>query len=283
VKPPADWINHNGALHRAGEPILTAGNRGFRYGDGLFETLLVQNGRIRLRDYHFDRLFAGIGLLRFTLPSFFTRESLERQILTLCERNSHSVLARVRLVVYRGEGGLYDPVSPHPCHVIESWPLSPADIGMNENGLVIDVYPDGMKSCDAIANLKSNNFLLYVLAALYARENRLNDCLVLNSHQRLADSTIANLFYVKDRQFYTPPLSEGGVAGVMRRFLLAAMPAAGFAVHEKPVTAEDLLSADEVFLTNALKGIRWVEVFRSARYQHTFSGTIYTQLVKEMK
>lgn len=283
MKPSPDWINHNGVLLPSGEPVLTAGNRGFRYGDGLFETILVQNGHIRLRDYHFDRLFTGVGLLRFTIPSHFTRESLERQILQLCERNGHSALARVRLVVFRGEGGLYDPITLLPYYLIESWPLTPADIRLNENGLIIDIYPAGIKSCDAIANLKSNNFLLYVLAALYAREHRLDDCLVLNSHQRLADSTIANLFYVKDRQFYTPPLSEGGVAGVMRRFLLATMPAAGFPVHEKPVTAGDLLYADEVFLTNAVKGIRWVGTFRNARYVHVLSGTIYDQLIREIQ
>jgi len=278
-----DWINHNGALVRSGTPVLTAGNRGFRYGDGLFETLLVKNGRIRLGNHHFDRLFGGLGVLRFVLPPHFTRESLETQILELCRRNGHPALARVRLVVFRAEGGLYDPVSLHPHYLIESWPLTGADTGLNANGLVIDVYPDGIKSCDALANLKSNNFLLYVLAALYAKEHRLNDCLVLNNHQRLADSTIANLFLVKDGQVHTPPLSEGGVAGVMRRFLLTAMPAAGFPIREEPVTAEDLLDANEVFLTNAIKGIRWVGTFRTTCYTNTLSTTIYNQLIKEVE
>ncbi|HLZ87449.1 MAG TPA: aminotransferase class IV [Puia sp.] len=282
MNPSADWINHNGVFLPAGTPVLTAGNRGFRYGDGLFETLLIKKGQIRLRDYHFHRLFTGIDLLRFTKPALFTPASLEKQILRLCERNDHTALARVRLVVFRGDGGLYDPQTLHPHYLIESWPLRSDDTGINENGLVIDIYPDGQKPCDPIANCKSNNFLLYVLAALYAKDHRLNDCLVLNSHHRLADSTIANLFYVKQGQVFTPPLSEGCVAGVMRRFLLATLPGAGFPVHERPVTAEDLLQADEVFLTNAIKGIRWVREFRTAQYASTLSGTIYRQLIKEM-
>ena len=277
-----DWINHNGTLVRSGTPVLTAANRGFRYADGLFETLLVKAGRIRLGDYHFDRLFTGLGILRFILPPHFTRESLETQILELCERNRHSTLARVRLVAFRAEGGLYDPVSLHPHYLIESWPLTPADIGLNADGLVIDVYPDGIKSCDTLANLKSNNFLLYALAALYAKEHRLNDCLVLNNHQRLADSTIANLFWTKNGQVFTPPLSEGGIAGVMRRFLLTTMSAAASPVREEPVTAEDLLNADEVFLTNAIKGIRWVGTFRTSRYTNPLSTSIYSQLIKEV-
>jgi branched-chain amino acid aminotransferase len=282
VNPSAEWIDHNGVLLRTGSPVLTAGNRGFRYGDGLFETLLVRNGRIRLRDRHFARLFAGIHRLRFAIPSHFTPGFLEQGILRLCERNGHAGLARVRLVVYRGDGGLYDPQEPDPAYLIESWPINPTEMEWNDQGLAVDIYPEGRKSCDALANLKSNNFLLYVLAALHARAHGLNDCLVLNTHQRIADSTIANVFFIKDRAVYTPPLPEAGVAGVMRDFLLSALPGAGFPVHERPVMAEELLGADEVFLTNAIKGIRWVGVFRTSRYRGTLSKAIYDQLVKPL-
>lgn len=282
MKSATEWINHNGIWLPAGSPVLKAGNRGFRYGDGLFETLLVRNGRIRLKDFHFDRLFAGLTHLRFSIPSSFSREDLEAAILQLCERNRHTDLARVRLTLYRGNGGLYEPETNDPHYLIESWPLTPRDIALNEDGLTIDIYPDGMKACDGLANLKSNNFLLYVLAAFYAKDRRLDDCLVLNNYGRLADSTIANLFYLKDRRVYTPSLSEGGVAGVMRRCLLASLPEAGFPVEEMPVRAEDLLNADEVFLTNAIKGIRWVGTFRTSRYAGAFSRIIYNQLIKEL-
>jgi len=277
------WIDHNGALLSADSGILKAANRGFHYGDGLFETLLVSNGRIRLRDAHFERLFAGMDLLRYVIPIHFTRENLEASILQLCERNGHIPLARVRLTIYRGDGGLYDPEDLHPRYLIESWALGPADIDLNEKGLMVDIYPDGIKSCDPLANIKSNNFLIYALAALYAKENGLDDCLVGNSHGRLADSTIANLFYCKDRQIYTPPLSEGCVAGVMRKFLLSALPDAGFPVHERPVTAEDLQDADEVFLSNAIRGIRWVQTFRKCPYGSDLSRTIHHQLIKALR
>lgn len=276
------WIDHNGALLPANSGILKATNRAFHYGDGLFETLMVRNGRIRLGDAHFDRLFAGMNQLRYVIPSQFTREGVEASLLQLCERNGHLSLARVRLTIYRGDGGLYDPEDLHPRYLIESWPLSPADIGLNEKGLAIGIYSDGIKSCDLLANIKSTNFLLYAVAALYAKEHGLDDCLVRNSHGRLADSTIANLFYCKDRQVYTPPLSEGCVAGVMRRFLLSALPDAGFPVHERPVTGEDLQEADEVFLSNAIRGIRWVQTFRKYRYAHDLSRTIHDQLIKAL-
>jgi branched-chain amino acid aminotransferase len=271
------WIDHNGIFLRAGSPVLTASNRGFRYGDGLFETILVKEGRIRLRDFHFDRLLAGMDRLRLVPPAHFSREQLESRILQLCERNGYAALSRVRLVVYRGDGGLYE--FPETRYLIESGPAG--DREWNEKGLAIDTFPDGIKACDGLANCKSNNFLLYALAALYAREQGLDDCLVINSHGRIADSTIANLFYIKDGKVYTPPLSEGCVAGVMRRFLLTALPAAGFPVFEQPVTVEELLQAEEVFLTNALKGVRWVQRFRKTEYASTLSRAIYEACIRE--
>jgi branched-chain amino acid aminotransferase len=280
VNPSSDWIDHNGVLIRSDNPVITAGNRGFRYGDGLFETLLVHKGRIRLLEAHFDRLFAGIRYLQ--LKTGLTPQFLEARILHLCQENGHSDLARVRLVIFRGDGGLYDPQEPEACYLIESSPLSPKDTDWNDDGLRIDTYHGGWKSCDPLANLKSNNFLVYVLAALHAKNNGLNDCLVFNQHRRIADSTIANIFYVKDRQVITPPLAEGGVAGVMRRFLVSSLPDAGFSIHERPVLAEELLDADEVFLTNAIKGIRWVASFRTSRYSATLSKAIYDQLIKPL-
>lgn len=269
------YINFDGALLRGDKSILTADNRGFRYGDGLFETMKVADGRLLLADYHFERLLTGLRTLQFDCPPFFTPAGLTGQILELCKKNGHLPLARVRLVVFRGEGGLYDPVNHFPHTVIQSASLEAAAGALNTNGLQIGLFPEGRKSCDPFSNLKSNNYLLYVLAALYARKNRLNDCLVLNSRDRIADSTIANLFYCRDGKVYTPPLSEGCVAGVMRRYLMDAMPRAGFDVTEKPVTPEDLEGAEEVFLTNALRGIKWVQSFRDTHYNHQLSAAIY--------
>jgi branched-chain amino acid aminotransferase len=144
--------------------------------------------------------------------------------------------------------------------------LAPGNSELNEEGLVIDVFPAGRKSCDYFSSLKSNNYLVYVMAALYARQHQLNDCLVLNTYNRIADSTIANLFYCRQGLIYTPPLTEGGVAGVMRRHLLEVLPKAGFNVQEKVTTREDLEGAEEVFLTNALKGIKWVKSLGAATY-----------------
>ncbi len=93
-------------------------------------------------------------------------------------------------------------------------------------------------------------------------------------------SPIANLFYSQAGKIFTPPLSEGCVAGVMRRHLLERLPGAGFTVEEKATSPEDLEGAEEVWLTNAIRGLNWVQGFRSTQYGHTLSRSVYDSVMK---
>jgi branched-chain amino acid aminotransferase len=263
----SSFIIFNGSLLVSGSPFLTADSRGFRYGEGLFETIRVKEGHIVRFHYHYQRLFNGSQLLGFE-P--LTSDALSASILQLCERNGHTDSARVRLTVFRGEEK-DDPAFAN--HIIQSWPLDlPA--GPQEKGLILGVFPRGRKSSDVFSQIKSNNYLLYSLAAAHARQHGWDDSLVLNGQGRVADSSIANLFYVKREMIYTPPLSEGCVAGVMRRWLLETLPAAGFRVEERPVAPEDLIMADEVFLTNAIRGVRWVAKFAGTTFGNTIAAAV---------
>ncbi len=146
--------------------------------------------------------------------------------------------------------------------------------------MVIGIYPDAEKSCDKFSNLKSANFLPYAMAALYAKENKLNDCLVVNTTGSIADSTIANIFIIKKGVIITPGLEEGCVDGVMRRHLLKEMRNAGYEVEETAVAVSDLREADEVFLTNAINGIRWVRQFRDKIYTTIKTAEVYNRFIK---
>ena len=256
-----------------------ASNRGYRYGDGLLETMKVLNSRILLAGYHFERLFTSFSLLKYEIPGLVTKEKLEQDILHLCTRNGCEKLARVRLSVFRGNGGLYEDDKMLQ-YLIECWPLNESVNKLNENGLVIDIYPDAQKSCDKFSNLKSANFLPYTMAAHYAKENKLNDCLVLNATGSIADSTIANVFIIKNDVVITPGLEAGCINGVMRRHLLAKMPDAGYAVRETSVLVTDIETADEIFLTNAVNGIRWVRQFKDMIYTNVKTVEIYNHFVK---
>ncbi|MEP6701062.1 MAG: aminotransferase class IV [Bacteroidota bacterium] len=272
-------IFFNGKIIPEDEPVLLASNRGYRYGDGLFETMKMINGIILLADYHFERLFSALSLLKFDSPKLFTKEKLEQQILQLCKKNDCENLARIRLSVFRGNGGLYDENKAMQ-YVIECWPLNKSVNGLNENGLVIDIYPEAAKNCDKFSNLKSANFLSYSLAALYAKENKLNDCLLLNTSGGIADSTIANVFIIKDAVISTPGPEEGCVNGVMRRYLLEKMQNAGYMTQQRAVSVNDLNNAEEVFLTSAINGIRWVRGFRDKIYTNVTTEEIYNRFVK---
>ena len=272
-------ICFNGKFFSADEPVLLASNRGYRYGDGLFETMKVQQGNILLADYHFERLYTGIAMLQFEMPRLFLRQRTEDEILHLCKKNKCEQLGRVRLSVFRGNGGLYDEEKALQ-YLIECWPLNESVSKLNENGLVIDIYSEAEKSCDKFSNLKSANFLPYSMAALYAKEKKVNDCLVLNSTGSIADSTIANHFVIKNGIIVTPGLDEGCVNGVMRRHLLKEMQNAGYDTREVTVSVNDLANADEVFLTNAINGIRWVRQFRDKLYTNIKTTEIYNRFIK---
>ena len=258
----------NGRIIPAAEPALLVSNRGYRYGDGLFETMKLVNGSIQLSSYHFERLFSGLSLLKFEIPKLLRAEKLQQEIISLCIKNKCEQLARVRLSVFRGHGGLYDDDKMGE-YVIESWPLNESVNKLNENGLIIDLYPDAAKSCDIFSNLKSANFQSYSMAALYAGENKLNDCLVLNSSGGIADSTIANIFLIKNGVIMTPALDQGCVNGVMRRYLVEQFQISGYEVQEGVIITSHLENADELFLTNAINGIRWVRQFRDKTYTNS--------------
>jgi len=270
-----EWLNLNGEFFEEKVPSIRADNRAFRYGDGLFETMKVVLGSIRLKELHFNRLFSGMQTLEIVMPGFISADIFEKQILDTLRKNRINGPARVRLTVFRGEGGLYDFSHTKAGYVIQVWPLSSSSLAMNDKGLKLGLYEGGKKAVDELSNIKSNNYLVYVMGALHAKKNQHNDALVLNSNGRICDSTIANVFWIKDGTIFTPPLSEGCVAGVMRNNLLSQLPAHGFNVIEKETSVDEISNADEVFLTNAVSGLRWVGEFKGKRYGCEVSTKIY--------
>lgn len=269
------WLNLNGTFIEEKTPVIRADNRAFRYGDGLFETMKVVVGAIRLRDLHFERLFKGMETLQIMLQGFINADMFEEQIMKTILKNRISGPARVRLTVYRGDGGLYDFNNTSAGYVIQVWSLSSSSMTMNESGLKLGLYEGGKKAMDGLANIKSNNYLLYAMGAIHARKYQHNDCIILNTSDRVCDSTIANVFYVKDGSIFTPPLSEGCVAGVMRNYLLSQLPSEGYNVAEKQTSVDDLLAADEIFLTNAVSGLRWVGEFKGKTYGNSLASKIF--------
>jgi len=276
------FVNLNGKILNEKNAVVSVNNRSFRYGDGCFETIKVTKGKISLAEFHLDRLFASLHQLQFELPSFFTPSFLLHSITELVHKNQHQKLARVRLTIFRGNGGLYDPENHHPNYLIQSWTLNPENNTLNENGLVIGTYPNGFKAADTLANIKSNNFLLYAMAALHSKQQHWNDALLRNHKDTFADATIANLFIITQKTVITPPLSDGPVNGTMRRHLLQQLPALGYSVLEQSISPAQLQQAEECFLSNAIYGLRWVKQHGDANFQSRHVFTIHKELVHSL-
>jgi branched-chain amino acid aminotransferase len=273
------WLNLNGDFVEEKKPVIRADNRSFRYGDGLFETMKVILGSIRLKELHFKRLFNGMETLQIMFQGFVSDSMFEEQVMKTIRKNQIAGAARVRLTVYRGDGGLYDLNRVTAGYVIQVWPISSSSLDLNSNGLKLGIYEGAKKSIDTLSNIKSNNYLAYAMGAVHAKRHNFNDCLILNSENRICDSTIANVFWVKDGTVFTIPLTEGCVAGVMRSHLLSELPSLGYNVMEKTASIDDLVNADEIFLTNAINGIRWVGDFQGKTYGNTLATKIFSSTV----
>jgi branched-chain amino acid aminotransferase len=268
-----NYVNLNGKIATASDTIIPVDNGAFRYGYGLFETMLVRDGAIRLMDYHWDRLFDGAKQLYFDLPALVTSEYLENEVLRTVRKNNLEKLCRVRLQLFAPGGGLYSHEKNIPGFLIECFPLDESTLGLNENGLVVGIATGIAKSIDSLSNLKSCNALIYAVAAQQAKAHKWNDALICNTNVRFIESTIANIFWIKDDIVYTPPLSDGCVAGVMRRHILDEIP-----VKEMSLTIGALLDADEVFLTNSIKPIRWVREISETQYGNTRTQAIHRHI-----
>ncbi len=268
------FFNYNGSFFEEGHAIISAGNRSLNYGDGIFETMRVENGSIYLGDLHFERLFAGLSKLAFAIPPHFTPNFLENEVRALCDRNGANP-ARARLLVFPSGRGMYDD-DRKPQFIIESAEAGRLHETMGA-GLLTGLYRGAVKAFDSFSGFKTNNFLPYSMAALHATGTGLDDCFVLNQHGRVCDSSIANVFVVREGNIFTPPLEDGCIAGVFRKYLLQMD---GLHIRERPLQVEDIMEADEVFLTNSVRGIRSVKKFDDIYYGHTITMDIIRRLEK---
>lgn len=276
------FANWNGRIVEEEKICISPNNRSFRYGDGCFETMKVINGKPLLSELHFQRLFSSLEMLRFTVRDFFTSVYLEAAIKELVRKNGHATLARVRLVAYRGDGGLYDLEDNNANFIIQSWPGKDASNYFNDTGLVADFFTDARITADLFSPIKTNNYLRYAIAAMSAKQKGLDEHILMNAFDRVADSTIANIFIVTKGLIKTPPLSEGCVSGVMRKYLLDCFKKESLPFAETEISPEELLNASEFFLTNAMVGMRWVGKVSKRNYDNATSSLLHKKFIEPL-
>ncbi|TSJ38614.1 4-amino-4-deoxychorismate lyase [Mucilaginibacter corticis] len=273
------YINFNGEIVPADSKLLSVANRSFKYGDGLFESMRMLKGQLKFADLHADRLQRGMKALKIDgysqMDTYFLKEVAEQ----LAARNK-AKHGRLRLSVYRDAEGLYTPSQNKAGYCLEFTPADEPRYFLNEKGLIVDIFTDLPKPLNFLSNIKTCNSLTYVMAALYRSQNNLDEAFLLNQNGFLCEATSANVFVWYQNHLYTPALSEGCVEGVMRQVIINIAKKNNIPITEAQINPEILYEADEVFVTNASKGIQSVMGYGIRRYFNKLSKGLMDELNK---
>ena len=272
------YILFNDQFYESDAPLLQAQNRGFKFGDGLFESMRMCNGKLKFPELHVDRLHAGMKMLKMDGYTLLDDYFLKQKATELVKKNKISGNARLRLTIYRNGEGLYTPQSNKVGYLLETSALPNAEYELNNKGLIIDVYDEIPKPINKLSNYKTTNALLYIMAGLYQKRYNLDEALLLNQNGFLCESTSSNVFVVYQGQIYTPALSEGCVAGVMRNVVMKLAKQHQLPLIEAQINPKILNEAEEVFVTNAVSGIRWVMGYGRKRYFNEVAKALSAKL-----
>lgn len=274
-----DLVNINGELVPGNGPVIPLANRAFHFGDGLFESLRVVDGRPSFVDTHWARLTTGAALLRITIPKTLDLRAFERSIDELVKRTG-IVNGRCRFTLFRAGDGFYRPASNEGAFTFELTALPEPTYALNAQGLMVDIWPGMRKPVNDLSRHKTLNCQYYVMGSLWAQEHGLDDCMLQNDRGNIIESSSGNLFIVSNGVLYTPSLTDGCVGGVMRAQVINLALAHGIKVYECSLNPQNLLAADELFFTNAVHGLQWAGAYRTKRYAHRLSGVITGLLVE---
>ena len=277
------FVNINGNVLSSSNAVLSSDNRSFRYGDGIFETIRFANGKIQFLKKHLKRIHSSLEILKIDCPDNYTEEYFREQIQKLVAANKVEKGARIRLTIFRKEGGYYTPHIDEPGYLIECEPIDEAYYNLNSKGYSIDIFPDYKKPINKLSNIKSNNALLHVLAGVYRKQNDLDDCVILNQNFGIAEGISANLFAVKNGVLYTPPIADGCVDGIMRRHIIEVARYHRISVYEVSLQMNVLLNSDELFLTNVISGVRWIGAYKAKRFYNNMAKLIIDKLNESLE
>ena len=273
-------INWNGEIIPESAPVFKEANRAFRYGDCLFETIRTLGTNINFWEDHYLRLMASMRIIRMEIPLNYTMEYLSSQIIKLLEnKNLHNNAARVRLAIMRQDGGLYTPQSNGVSFVISAEPLEEPFFVLDEEPYAVDLFKEHYISIGLLANLKTNNRILNVVGSVYAKESDMDNLLLLNQSKNVVEALTGNIFLVKDNKISTPPLEDGCIDGILRKQLIEiCKTAADLEIQEVSISPFELQKADEIFITNAIQGVRSVSQYRRKKFGNEIAKKLIGKL-----
>lgn len=271
-------INFNGTIVSQDANILTQ-NRAFLYGDGVFETVKIINNKILFLEDHYFRLMSSMRVVRMEIPMNFTMEFLEEQILALVNKNGLTSSSRARITVYRNDGGYYLPQDNTVSFLIHAVTLESKLYSIEKKEYEVDLYKDFYVTKQLLSSIKTTNKIINITGSIFANENGLDNCLLLNDSKNIIEALQGNIFMLMGNKLITPPVSEGCLNGIMRKqILILAKQIENLDVVEEVISPFDLQKADELFITNVIKGIQPITQYR----KKTFATKISLQLLEKL-
>lgn len=271
-------INYNGNIVRQTLLSITD-NRAFLYGDAVFETLKIVDNKILFAEDHYFRLMASMRIIRMEIPMDFTMEYMLQQIMDLTNALGISSSARVRITFFRKPGGRYLPIDSNSEFLITAEPLESALYSFIESPYEVDIYKDFYISKNLLSTLKTTNRLINITGSIYASENGLENCLLLNEDKNVVEALNGNIFMLLNSKLITPPVSNGCLNGIMRKQVLSlAKKIEGIQVSEESISPFDLQKADELFITNVITGIQPIRKYRKKEYKDDLASELIKRL-----
>ncbi|MEN9336508.1 MAG: putative branched-chain-amino-acid aminotransferase [Bacteroidota bacterium] len=263
-------LNCNGELTTISS--IATSNRAFLYGDALFETVRVVDGKINFSEDHYFRLMASMRILRMRIPQVFTLEYFEEQLLSVVQPTG---AFRVRMTVYRNEGGRYTPENNTVSFMVTAELLENKSFVANSASFEVDLYKDFHIANHLLSTLKTTNRLVNIVGSVYAQDNDLDSCLLINESKNVVETLNGNLFMVMGQTIFTPPLSEGCLNGILRKQIITLLRShEKFTLVEQAISPFELQKADELFFTNAIQGVQSITKYRKKEYGNTVANEI---------
>ena len=271
-------INYNGVIVSE-DTNLSCQNRAFLYGDGVFETVKILNSKILFLEDHYFRLMSSMRIVRMEIPMNFTMEYFEEQIISLVQAKKIEKSSRARITVFRNDGGYYLPSNNSVSFLINAEFLESSLYSISQKEYRVELYNDFYITKQLLSSIKSTNKLINITASIFAKENDFDNCLLLNESKNVVEAIQGNVFMFKGNTIITPPISEGCLNGVMRKQLIGLIKKMeNIEVLEEPISPFELQKADELFVTNVIKGIQPITHYRKKEFTTHFSSLLLLKL-----
>ena len=273
-------INLDGNLVKEENAKLSVLNRGFTYGDSVFETIRVISGKIMFWEDHYFRLMASMRIMRMEIPSSFSPEFLENEIKDIIEANELTTSpARIKFSVYRLQGGYYTPATREIGYVISTEAMENSFYLFNDENYEVELFKDHYVNSGLLSSIKSNNRAVNVLGSIYAQENDYNNCLLLNENKAVVEALNGNVFLIKDKNIKTPPISDGALNGIIRKQLVDIIKKTDdYTLEESSISPFELQKADEIFITNVAVGIQPISKYRKKSFENKIAKELLSKL-----